>query len=150
MGVSGTKQWTALRAKGLRAGVPLAAITVALLLPSTALATAPSATTLPASNITATSALLNGQINAHDKVASWHFDYASDDEFGNNGTYPHSTPGGVAQACFIVCVPLLNQDVFVSDGAHNLSPKTVYHFRVVASNADGTTFGQDLTFKTLR
>jgi hypothetical protein len=126
----------------------LAALAVALLLPATAFATAPKATTAPASMITATSAYLNGTVNANDKPARWHFDYSTDNQF-DESTYTNSTPDNPLQVCIVVCAPILQQDVFVSQRVDNLARNTIYHFRIVASNADGTTYGQDLTFRTL-
>src|SRR5437764_2016902 len=114
MGARRIQRRTSPAGKALRAGVVLAALAVALLLPATALATAPTATTQPASNITSTSAFLNGTVNAMDKQASWHFDYAAADEFGTTGTYTHSTPGATLQLCASVvivpvCVPILER-----------------------------------------
>ena len=115
---------------------------------ATALATAPTATTKPAAGITSTSAILEGTINANDKEATWHFDYATDADFQASGTYTNSTPGGDAALCFVVCVPILEHEIGVSETISNLTPNTTYHFRDVASNADGTTDGQDVTFTT--
>ncbi len=33
-------------------------------------------------------------------------------------------------------------------GVPNLLPNTTYHYRLVASNGGGTTYGQDMTFTT--
>src|SRR5207237_6394202 len=46
----------------------------------------------PAAGITSTSAILEGTINANDKEATWHFDYATDADFQASGTYTSSTP----------------------------------------------------------
>jgi hypothetical protein len=155
MRVEGIKRTRGLGGKAVRAGLVLAALAVALVLPATASATAPTVTTQPASNITSTSAFLNGTVNANDKLTTFHFDYASDAEFGTSGTYPHSTPGGTLQECVafappfgLVCVPILEHQVGESEQLTNLTPNTTYHFRIEASNADGTSFGDDVTFTT--
>jgi hypothetical protein len=141
------QQTTVRWGRALRIGVALATAAVALMLPGTALATVPTATTQPATEITATSAVLHGVVNAQDRPGSWHFDYATDAEFGGTGTYPHST---LEQEIAFNHVPILLRDVSVSWTLTGLTSKTTYHFRVVASNTDGTTYGQDLTFKTLK
>src|SRR5438445_13773753 len=76
--------------RALRGGIGLAAVAVALVLPRPALAT-PTATTQPATNITATDAALNGTFNNGGEQVTWHFDYATAAEFSPSGTYPHAT-----------------------------------------------------------
>jgi hypothetical protein len=136
-------------------------VAVALLLPATAVATPPTATTSPATDITATSATVHGVVNAQDRPTSFHFDYATDAEFGTSGTYPHSTPSTLAG---FLGVPVLFTNLNVAAPLSGLTSRTIYHFRVVADqNACGrsplenscplapvTTFGQDLTFTTLK
>ena len=144
----------------------LAAVAAALLVPASALAS-PSATTDPASDVTATSAVLNGTVQSDGLAATWHFDYATDAEFSGSGTYPHATSNqflGVK----VNTLPLPGVPVPTVAGVHanvsSLSPATTYHFRVVIEQnaclgtplesacpfAPASAFGQDLTFKTLR
>ena len=80
-----------------------------------------------ATEITATSAKLNGTVDA---AGSASFQYGLSDQYG--GTTP-------TQA--VVAGP-------VSATVSPLTPNTTYHFRLVAVNASGTAFGVDKTFRT--
>ncbi len=97
-------------------------------------ARAPTAVTTSASNVTSSSATLNGTVDPGDLATSYHFEY------GSTATYGASTPSGDAG----------------SEGAEHphsanlaaLTPSTTYHFRIVAANAIGTTAGADQVFTT--
>lgn len=129
----------------------LAAVAIALVLPASAIATAPEATTRPAQNVTATSALLRGLVQPNDKPTSWHFEYATKAEFEATGGYPHATEERLlATGVGSAQVPILFVESGVSYQLTGLNSHTTYHFRLVATNSDGTAFGQDLTFKTLK
>jgi hypothetical protein len=100
---------------------------------------APGASTDPATAVGATAATLNATIDPHNESTDYYFEYGTDDGYGSetssrslDATAPES--GATAQA--------------VSAGADGLSPGTTYHYRVVASNAEGTSRGQDVTFTT--
>ena len=63
-------------------------------------------------------------------------------EYGTTAGYGSSTPvATLAGRAF--------EDEPVSVALSGLQPRTTYHFRVVASNSAGTTFGADEVFTTL-
>ncbi len=85
------------------------------------------------SNLTGTAADLNAKVNPGGLATTCTF------EFGTSTTYGHSSP----------CKPQPGagtSDVQVTAHVTGLSGDTVYHWRVVASNAAGTTTGADHTF----
>lgn len=98
---------------------------------------APVATTATASNISATSATLNGIVNANGWTAAVSFDYGLTAGYG---TSLAATTGA--------SVGIFDNDKAVSATITGLSCATTYHFRVSAVNNDGTTNGADLTFTT--
>jgi hypothetical protein len=89
-----------------------------------------------ASSINQSSATLNGELDAQNQVTSYHFEY------------------GTADCGAGTCTPLPSHDVDsgglfpVSEALTGLQPMAVYHFRLVASNGSGSTFGPDRTFQT--
>lgn len=103
-----------------------------------AYAGAPVATTVAASNISATSANLNGTVNTNSSWdASVSFDYGLTAGYGTNIAATTGAVVGVFDNTKAVAVTLTG-----------LSCATTYHFRVKATNNDGTTNGGDLTFTT--
>ena len=96
---------------------------------------APTATTEAASAVTATGATLNGTINAKNASSSVTFEYGLDTSYGTTSkATPHTVSGST--------------DTAVSLALSSLSTNTTYHYRVVAVNAGGTTYGADMTFTT--
>jgi hypothetical protein len=93
----------------------------------------PVAITNPATSVTSSSATLNGSLNPHGLITTLHFRYGTTTSYGLT-TAPQSRSG--------------NTYTNVSANIRNLSPNTVYHFRIVATNAAGTRFGSDRTFRT--
>jgi hypothetical protein len=63
-------------------------------------------------------------------------------EYGTTTSYGSSMPPGTLAGNGF-------EDEPVSVGLGGLQPRTTYHFRVVASNSAGTTFGEDEVFTTL-
>ena len=95
---------------------------------------APSAATNPATNVASYSATLNGTVNPHGLTTTVHFQYGTTTGYGSttaNQAFTGSTTRSVAA------------------NISGLSPSTTYHFRIVASNSAGTTYGSDRTFTTL-
>jgi hypothetical protein len=96
----------------------------------------PGAAALGASSLTQTSATLNASVNPHGgEVSDCHFDY------GISSAY-----GASAQ-----CMPMPGNGtspVEVAAPLSGLSPNTIYHFRIVASNRGGSRVGADGTFTT--
>ena len=118
----------------------LLALSLALALSGPAAAVAqnqplpPGASTGEATNVTASSATLNGAVNPNKEDTTWWFEY------GTTTAYGSKTADVVA--------PGSNSGNAVSADITGLQPGTVYHFRLVAKSAGGTDFGADKTFTT--
>lgn len=97
---------------------------------------APAVTGTAASAINATSATLNAELDAQNQETTYHFEYGVEDcSTGTCTQLPdHQISSGGS-------VPVLQPVTGLQAGA-------VYHFRVVATNATGTTVGPDRTFQT--
>ena len=95
----------------------------------------PTATTLPATNVTTNSATLNGTVNANNTSTTVTFEYGLTTSYGSSVT---ASPSPVAGS----------SNTAVSKGITGLSPNTTYHYRVVGVSSAGTTNGGDVTFKT--
>ncbi|MFH0866804.1 MAG: FG-GAP-like repeat-containing protein, partial [Bacteroidota bacterium] len=92
-------------------------------------------TTQAATNVTPSSATLNGIVNANNYSASVTFDYGTTTSYGYN---VNAIPGTVNGST----------NTNVSYQLTGLSSNTTYHFRVNATNAYGTVHGSDMTFYT--
>jgi uncharacterized repeat protein (TIGR01451 family) len=102
----------------------------------TLLPTAPTVLTGTASALAQTSATLNATVNANSgEVSECRFEYGPTDLYGA------STP----------CAPLPTGATAeeASGVAGALGPRTGYHFRIVATNQGGASYGSDRTFTTL-
>lgn len=96
---------------------------------------APDAATDPATSVGTTSAVLNATVNARGSgTGSW-FEYGLTTAYGSS-TPPLDGMTGTAPAA-------------VSAGIAGLSTSTLYHFRIVATNAGGAAYGSDRTFSTI-
>ncbi len=91
-------------------------------------------TTNPATLIASFSATLNGSLNPHGLTTTVSFQYGTTIAYGS--TTPMQTQTGSTY-----------RDIAAN--ISGLSPNTVYHFRIVATNSAGTRFGGDRTFTTL-
>jgi hypothetical protein len=94
----------------------------------------PVATTNPATLIASFSATLNGSVDPHELTTTVYFQY------GTTTSYGHTTSSQTKSG---------NTYQNVSANISGLSANTVYHFRIVATNSAGTTYGEDRTFTTL-
>jgi DNA-binding beta-propeller fold protein YncE len=96
-----------------------------------------------ATNVTGTGATLNATIVPFGLDTTCQFQFVNDASFKATG---YTTATSVA------CTPadLGSSFTFVKASAtlSGLTPVTIYHFRAVATNADGTTNGADMTFET--
>ena len=90
-------------------------------------------TTNAASNITSSSATLNGTVNPNGLTTTVHFEYGTTTNYGYTTANSNYT-GNTTQN--------------VSANITGLNPNTTYHFRLVGTNNDGTTYGSDRTFST--
>jgi len=99
-------------------------------------APAPIAVTSPASAVLAPEATLNGKVDPQGLEASYHFEYGTTTAYGTSVPVPDA-PVGSGDAA----VP-------VSQAITGLQANTTYHFRIVATNANGTSYGADGEFTT--
>jgi len=89
------------------------------------------------SGVHSESALLRGQVNPENGDTSYHFEYGTEDCAVSSCA---ATPSvGIGSEPF---------PVTVSAQLTNLTPATVYHWRLVAESVGGTTKGPDRTFTT--
>jgi PKD repeat protein len=97
--------------------------------------TAPTAVTGPAGGLTGNEATLNAVVlpNLIDTTA--YFEWGATTNYGNT-TLTQFVSGTIIGAS-------------VSESLAGLLPATLYHFRVVAYNSSGTSFGADVEFSTL-
>ena len=94
----------------------------------------PLVTTGAFSAITSTSAAVAGTVNPNQRATTYRF------AFGKTTAYGSLTPS-VAVAAGDSAVP-------ASAALNGLEPSTLYHYRVTATNGDGTVVGADRTFTT--
>lgn len=89
----------------------------------------------PATAITLTAAKLNGSLNPNGEPTTYHFEYGLDQSYGQ------STPSvSAGEAPGVLAVPPVD--------VSGLGVGRTYHFRIVAENSFGTTYGADRTFTT--
>jgi hypothetical protein len=96
--------------------------------------TAPTAVTGAASSIGLTSAKLNGTVTPNGQATSWYFEYGTSTSYGTK-TSAKSAGSGTGSTK-------------VAASLTGLRRTTTYHYRLVATNASGTTLGADRTFST--
>ena len=94
----------------------------------------PVVTVLAPSAVTMTAATVNATINPNGIPASYHVDYGASTAYGVSTPTQELTAGLVAQP--------------VALALSGLQPGTTYHYRVVASNSGGTTYGTDQLLTT--
>ncbi|MBV8712832.1 MAG: fibronectin type III domain-containing protein [Solirubrobacterales bacterium] len=97
-------------------------------------ASSPTVATGTRSNVTDTSAVLHGSVNPNGSATTYFFQWGLTNAYGVQSV-AHSAAHDT-------------KPVSVSAVAAVLIPGTVYHYRVVATNAAGTAVGADRTFKT--
>ncbi|MGQ2983169.1 beta strand repeat-containing protein [Flavobacterium sp.] len=97
---------------------------------------APTVTSAAATSITASSATLNGTINANSATAAASFNYGLTTSYGTNAT---ATPSSVTGT----------STTGISAPISSLSPNTLYNFRAVATVGSTATNGANASFYTL-
>ena len=97
---------------------------------------APAVTTGAASNVTPASATLSGTVNPRGQVTSFTFEYGTTASFGQISAIDSTGDG-------------LPGTRPVSLSVSGLTPATTYWYRIVATNATGTTEGPVMSFATL-
>jgi hypothetical protein len=93
----------------------------------------PIVATNPATNVANFSVTLNGTVNPNGLTTAVHFEYGTSINYGSST----ATQNYNGNTVHIVIANL-----------SSLSAGATYHFRIVASNAAGTTYGTDRTFTT--
>jgi phosphodiesterase/alkaline phosphatase D-like protein len=89
-----------------------------------------------ANHRTATSAKLNGMVNTAGQITRYRFQFGKSKRYGKTSS-TSTLAAGSKQVQVVIKIT-------------KLKPLTTYHYRVVATNATGTTYGKDKTFKTRR
>jgi len=91
--------------------------------------------TLAATDVRFNRATLNGIINPNGIPTEVFFEYGTTTSYGSEVAYSQN--------------PCTGQDtITVSRNLTGLAPITTYHYRIKTINYQGTSFGQDMTFKT--
>ena len=83
-----------------------------------------------------TSAQLVGTVNPNNLPTTYWFEYGTTTAYGATVPAPPASAGSGGFGVRVV------------ESIGGLAPSTTYHFRLVASNAEGTTVGPDVTFTT--
>lgn len=124
-----------------RSQLILALFALALALPATAVAAgAPRVSTGAASNVTSTSATLNGTVDPNGNRTTYRFEYGKLTIYGGTSIYGMSTAPVTVSG---------KGKQSASQSITGLAPSTTYHFRIVATNSAGEVVGADRTFTTL-
>lgn len=97
-------------------------------------ASSPTVATGTATKVTDTTAVLNGDVTPNGRATDYVFTYGPTTAYGNS-TAPHSAGSGTRL-----------RDV--SQAIKGLTPGTVYHYRISALSAGGSSAGSDRTFTT--
>ena len=127
---SGRRAWL-----GGATAVAILTLAAGALSASQALAAAsPSATTGNAQQVQFASATVTGTVNPAGTATSYYFEYGSSESYGMQTSAASAGAGA--------------SNVAVQQSLGGLTPKTTYHYRLVATSAGGTTFGQDATVET--
>jgi hypothetical protein len=114
----------------------VAAVASLGLLAATAVAAAPTATTGAAGSVTYQSAVLVGAVNPGGTSTEVYFQYGATNKYGAQSA-PAQLPAGAK------AVP-------ISIAISGLAAGTVYHYRLVATNATSTDLGADKVFTTAK
>ena len=111
-------------------------LALSLTIPAVALgaATKPTVTTGGVSNLTPSTVSLLGKVDPNGAATTYLFQYGPTTLYGTN-TAPVSAGAGTSAVNVIADIA-------------GLAPATTYHYRLVATNSQGTTRGADRTFKT--
>jgi subtilisin family serine protease/sugar lactone lactonase YvrE len=99
-------------------------------------AVTPEAITSAASGISGSEATLHGTANPGCAATTYQFEYGTTKSYGSKVPVEAKSIGSGAV------------DIAVSEGLQSLAPRTTYHFRLVATNSQGTSYGEDVEFST--
>ncbi|MBE0541397.1 MAG: immunoglobulin domain-containing protein [Verrucomicrobia bacterium] len=99
-------------------------------------ATGPAVQTTAPTQQSTTSARLNGTVNPNGLNTTWYFQYGTTTSFGQS-TLAGAFGAGISTV----------QNVGYTIGG--LAPNTLYHYRLVAQNSQGTSYGNNMTVQSL-
>jgi DNA-binding beta-propeller fold protein YncE len=94
------------------------------------------ATTQAVSNVKSREVTLNGAVNPSGLATTYRFEYGSTTSYGTSIPVLEETAGSGVE-------PIIKSQTIKA-----LQPEQVYHYRIVATNAEGATYGQDVRFIT--
>jgi len=94
----------------------------------------PTVTTNWPTSVTISSATVNGRVNPNGESTTYYFEYGTTTDYGFSTT---STDAGSGSS-----------ELSVNSHISGLDQDTTYHYRVVATNIEGTSYGVDRTFRT--
>jgi hypothetical protein len=106
-----------------------------LIVAPAAQASVPTVTTGGANAVTQTSVKLHGTIKPNNENTTWHFEIGTTTAYGTNTPEQGPVLAGAGNTSVVFDVT-------------NLQPGTVYHYRLVGTNASGSVPGKDRTFTT--
>lgn len=98
--------------------------------------TTPTAITGSVASVTGSTAALNGTVNPNGLATTWQFEYGLTTGYGSKAP---STAQNVGSG---------TANVAATTTLTGLEPGSTYHYRLTATNADGTTVGTDGVFNT--
>ena len=101
---------------------------------TTSLQAVPTITSESATNVFATTATLKALVNPNSYTTTFHFEYGKTIAYGTSTVFQSIGSG--------------SGDVEVTANITELKKNQTYHFRAVATNSNGTTFGPDQTLTT--
>jgi alkylated DNA nucleotide flippase Atl1 len=96
----------------------------------------PVVTTGKASKVSSSSAKISGTVNPEGQATTYAVQYGKTTAYGSTSTAASAGTGSAA--------------LTVTATISALKANTTYHYRVIATNAGGTTYGTDATFKTAK
>jgi hypothetical protein len=111
-----------------------ASVVLGLALAGAAQAASPTVSTVAATSIGQAAATLRADVNPHGAATTYAFQYGTSAAYGSQTPARSAGSGTAAKR--------------VTFRLTGLTPGVRYHFRVIASNADGTSSGSDRSFKT--
>ena len=97
----------------------------------------PAVATGSANGVEADSATVTGAVNPSGTATTYHFDYGTSTNYTSRAPAPPDPSAGSDTTAQTESTTLTG-----------LSPNTVYHYRIEATNASGTSYGADQTFNT--
>ncbi|MDO8189210.1 fibronectin type III domain-containing protein [Conexibacter sp. JD483] len=102
--------------------------------PATAIAASPAASTSSAADVGQTAVTLRGSVDPNSVPTTYAFQWGTTASYGSQTPNRSAGSGASGRA--------------VTFRLRGLTPGTAYHYRIVATNSDGTTVGGDRSFRT--